>query len=155
MSSYKTSRAREMLAMQPMKTTGNKNVKTTSEAVKTTSVRLKGCQQMKNFGNMSTGKRKQIGDDQQEDSPRTKRTRDTPSLLQEDTASQWGDSDEKFSKGSQQIGKNTRKGGKIGNLINIFELHEEADILGRSPFGKAILKCTDKTITRTGLETTE
>ena len=95
-----------------------------------------------------------MGDDPQEDSPRTKRTRDTSSLLQEDTASQWGGSDEKFSKGSQQIGMKTRKGGKIGNLINNFELHEEADILGRSPFGKAIL-CTDKIITRTGLETTE
>ena len=85
MSSYKTSRAREMLAMQPMKTTSNKKVKTTSEAV-----RLNGCQQMKNFGNMRTGKRKKMGDDPQEDSRSTKRTRDTSSLLQEDTASSGG-----------------------------------------------------------------
>ena len=36
--SYETSRAREMLALQPMKKSSDKNVKKTSDAV-----RLKGC----------------------------------------------------------------------------------------------------------------
>ena len=90
------------------------------------------------FENMSTGKNKHTGDDP----PRTKlKNQEKQRCALTATRKQcmlWREEVKKSLKKANW--KKIRNGGKIGTLINIFELGEEAETLSWSPIGKAILK---------------